>query len=136
MTMDQPYPAADSDSAPFWAGCAAGQLLIANCASCQQRSLYLRGHCPHCGADEPARQEASGQGTIYACTTVHRAPAAFRDEAPYVVALVELAEGPRIMARIDQGNGGEPRIGAPVTVDFRPGPADFSYPWFVLTEAG
>jgi uncharacterized protein len=135
MTMDQPYPAADSDSAPFWAGCAAGKLLIASCGTCQQRSLYLRGHCPHCGADEPARHEASGHGTIYAWTTVHRAPAAFKDEAPYVVALVELAEGPRIMARIDHGDDGEPRIGAPVTVDFRPGPAGFVYPWFALATA-
>jgi uncharacterized protein len=135
MTVDRPYPAADSDSAPFWAGCGAGKLLITCCQVCQHRSLYLRGHCPNCGISEPARQEASGQGTIYAWTRVFRAPAAFKDEAPYVVALVELSEGVRIMARIDLGEAGEPAVGARVTVDFRPGPAGFVYPWFVLTTA-
>jgi uncharacterized protein len=132
MTADRPYPGTDADSAPFWAACSEGRLVIASCPACQQRSLYLRQHCPRCGADRPPTMDASGRGTIYAWTEVVRAPAAFRDEAPYIVALVDLAEGARIMTRLDVADSGQVEVGAPVMVDFRPGPAGFTLPWFVL----
>ena len=132
MTAEHPYPSADADSAPFWAACGEGRLVIASCQACQHRSLYLRQHCPRCGAGHPSILVASGRGTVYAWTEVVKAPAAFREEAPYIVALVDLAEGVRIMTRLDVADSDQVRAGAQVIVDFRPGPVGFTFPWFVL----
>jgi uncharacterized OB-fold protein len=129
-----PYPVSDSDSAEFWAGCANGQLLISFCAACYRYFFYPRQHCPRCGNGTPTMRAVSGLGSIYAWTRVHRAPPAFRGEAPYVVALVDLDEGVRLMTRIDALGEAEPRVGARVHVQFRPGPGDFAFPWFVLGD--
>ena len=60
----------------------------------------------------------SGQGTIYSYTVVHRAPPGFAD-APYVVALVELAEGPRMMTRVIDVEPGSVEIGQKVELEIR-----------------
>lgn len=60
-----------------------------------------RGLCPHCWSDKLEWVESSGRGTVYSVTTVHRAPTpVFSSNTPYVIALVDLDEGPRMFANV------------------------------------
>ncbi len=70
------------------------------CGACDAAIFYPRSICPVCGTPDPAWQVSSGEGVVHACSVIHRAPPAHKDEAPYVVALVDLAEGFRMMSRI------------------------------------
>lgn len=69
------------------------------CPGCQARWAFRRTFCPRCGRPGPDDCQASGDGVVHAVTTVARAPTEeFRALAPYVIVLVDLVEGPRIMA--------------------------------------
>ncbi len=98
--MEKPYPVPDVETAPFWDGVAAGRLDIQRCRSCRRHVFYPRSLCPHCGGLDLEWVTASGKGTVYSFTVVHRAPAEFQAEAPYVVAMVELEEGVRMLTRL------------------------------------
>jgi uncharacterized OB-fold protein len=60
--------------------------------------------------------EAGGAGVVHAFTVVHRAPAEYRSEVPYVVALVDLDEGVRMMTRLVEVEPDTVRVGMPVEV--------------------
>ncbi len=76
---------------------AQGRFEIQKCADCGKHVFYPRVICPHCGADKLDWVAASGAATIYSTTVVRRKPEAGGD---YNVALVDLAEGPRMMSRV------------------------------------
>lgn len=70
------------------------------CEFCAHRQYFERAFCASCGSAEVVTQEAAGIGTVYAATLVHRAatPEA-RAHVPYMIVLVDMAEGFRIMAQ-------------------------------------
>jgi len=117
-----PRPAPDGDTRPYWEGVARGELRIQRCEACGQYVFYPRSICPHCHSDRLTWVTSSGQGTIYSYTVVHQAFGPFAGEPPFVVALVELAEGVRMLTRIVGADGSrvpiEIAIGAPVRVTF------------------
>ena len=76
---------------------AQGRFEIQKCAGCGKHVFYPRVLCPHCGADKLGWTAASGAGTVYSTTVVRRKPEAGGD---YNVALIDLAEGPRMMSRV------------------------------------
>lgn len=74
-------------------------LLIQRCPACAARWYFRRGFCPHCGAEAVVDEPARGTGTVYSATLVARAPTdAWRALAPYMIVLVDLDEGVRVMA--------------------------------------
>ncbi|HEX6779789.1 MAG TPA: OB-fold domain-containing protein, partial [Ktedonobacterales bacterium] len=75
-----------------------------------------------------------GAGTIYSYTVVHQAYGAFAGDVPFVVALVELQEGVRMMTRITDSAPETVRIGAPVHVVFEQINDELTLPYFALTE--
>lgn len=93
-------------------------LLLTRCTTCTTVRWYPRSHCPQCGARESETFPASGQGTIYTFTIVRRASGEFAAATPYVVAYVELAEGPRILTNIIDCDPEQIRIGQPATLTF------------------
>ena len=96
----KPLPEPDPVSGPYWSAAAEGRLLIQRCPGCGHRQFYPRALCLACGA-EPEWEEASGRGTVHTFTVVRQqGAAAFRDEAPYVVAMIDLEEGPRMMGNL------------------------------------
>jgi len=96
----KPLPAPDPLSAHYWEAAARGHLLIQRCPDCGQRQHYPRALCLRCGGT-PEWEEASGRGTVYTFTVVRQNGApGFVDETPYVVAMVELEEGPRLMGNV------------------------------------
>ena len=118
-------PIIDSASAPYWDAARQGRLLIAGCGACGKVHHYPRPFCPHCWSDDVRPVQASGTGTLYTYSTVYANDLPpFRDRLPYVAAIVELAEGPRVMTTIEGAAPDGLRVGMAVTASFRPVDAD------------
>ena len=97
----------------FWASAREGTLRVQSCSFCTALRFFPQRRCPSCLADGGDWIDLSGNGTVYSVSEVHRAPTKqLAGEAPYMIALVELDEGVRVMARIAPGT--LPEIGAPV----------------------
>jgi uncharacterized protein len=114
-------PIIDAASAPYWEAARQGRLLIAECAACSKVHHYPRPFCPFCWSDDVHPAQASGNGTLYTYSTVYvNDLAPFRDRLPYVAAIVELSEGPRVMTAIEGAGSEGLRVGMAVTASFRP----------------
>lgn len=126
----RPVPTPDVETLPFWEGAQAGRLKIQRCTACSHAIFYPRLVCPACMAEEPEWIDVLGQATIHALTTVHRTGAAFREDVPFAVALVDLAEGPRMMTRVLSDQPEALRIGDAVQVTFVEQPEGPPLPFF------
>ncbi|MGQ7279553.1 Zn-ribbon domain-containing OB-fold protein [Brevibacillus thermoruber] len=131
MAGQIPKPQIDNDSRPFWEAAQRGELLIQRCEACSQAIFYPRAICPHCFSERVSWITASGRGRIYSYTVVHRAFGPFAEETPFVVAIVELEEGVRMMTRI-KGDRGQVAIDKPVAVCFERVDEDLTLPYFTL----
>lgn len=88
----------------FWKACAAGELRYQRCDACKQPQFYPRPFCAKCGSPKLNWATSKGQGSVYAVTTVERAPTEdFRALQPYAIALIDLDEGFRMMAHAEIG---------------------------------
>ncbi|RAR59270.1 hypothetical protein C7401_111120 [Paraburkholderia unamae] len=99
IVIDQPRayaPRVTAFTRPFWDALRDGQLRTTRCEACSAYTFPPKPFCPHCWSRDVRWTELSGRGTLYSATTVHAAPAAFRELAPYRVGIVDLEEGPRI----------------------------------------
>jgi uncharacterized OB-fold protein len=96
--MPRHVPTPTPETEHFWEGTRAGELRLQRCTSCSQHYFPPRPWCPHCSSADVEVVEASGDATLYSYVIVHRGMPWM--EAPYVVAVVELAEGPRMMTNI------------------------------------
>jgi uncharacterized OB-fold protein len=103
--MDVPVgphrPTVDTDSESWWQAIQDRCLLINTCGACGQNSLYVRPFCPHCWSEDVTLTPASGRATLYTWSVIHQNAAPFDVHAPYVIAMVDLAEGPRLMTVIE-----------------------------------
>jgi uncharacterized protein len=111
--VTDPVPYGDALSAPFWEAARRHELVLQRCGACGTHQFYPRPFCIECSSDDVAWVPASGRGEIYALTTV-RIQTAPEFEPPYVVALVQLDEGPRMLGRITEP--GTCGIGSPVRI--------------------
>jgi len=120
-------------SEPYWQGCRDGVLRLQHCSGCGRYQFYPRNLCSHCSGRELVWRDASGRGRVATFTVVRRgvSPAY---EAPYIVALIDLAEGPRMMSWLVDTGPEDVVIGAPVTVDFEAWSDDVSMPVFRLEQ--
>lgn len=110
MAIPEIYP----EHKEYWEACGQGKLLIKYCASCRKYHYYPRLICPFCQSDQTVWKEAKGTGVIYTFSIMRRAK-----PGPYVIAYVELDEGPRIMTNIVDCDLESLEIGQPVNVVFK-----------------
>jgi uncharacterized OB-fold protein len=104
---------------PFWEATGEGRFLIQRCGSCAAAAFYPRPACPSCGSGELGWEEASGDATVHTFTVARRSThPAFAGQEPYVVAIVELAEGPRVTTSIVDCPPDDVRVGMPVRLTF------------------
>jgi uncharacterized OB-fold protein len=122
----------DSDSRPYWEGLAEGELRIQRCRNCTKAVFYPRAICPHCYSDQLEWITASGKGTIYTYTVAHQAFGPFAEDVPFVIALVELEEGVRMLSRIIDAPRERVTIGAAVSVTFADVGEGLTLPYFRL----
>jgi uncharacterized protein len=114
----RPAPVADADSAPYWSAAHEGRLVVQRCESCGKHQLYGRALCKFCGGNV-TWVAASGRGTVFTFTVIRQNYSRpFRDWVPYVVALVDLEEGPRVMTNIVGCLPDDVVIGMPVVARF------------------
>jgi uncharacterized OB-fold protein len=132
---EKPLPEIDADSAPFWRGTLEKRLMLPHCRECGRAHFPPRAICPHCHADAIEWKRASGEGTIYTYTVARRAAGpAFEEDVPYVVALIDLAEGPRMMSNVIADDVGQVAIGAAVRVVFERASDAITLPKFELAS--
>jgi uncharacterized OB-fold protein len=96
----KPLPKPTPTSRPFWDAAKRHELTIQRCGACKSYVYYPRDRCPKCFADQLEWQRVSGRGRVYSYTVVRRASARSFGDAPYVLAIVELDEGPRMTSNI------------------------------------
>ena len=125
----RPLPVPTPETAHFWEGTKHGELRLQRCRACAHNYFPPQPFCPACGSDDVEIIRASGRGFLHSYVINHRAAPGF--EVPYVIAVVELDEGPRLLTNLV---GVEPDPDAlpldlPVEVDFE-AVGEFMLPWF------
>ena len=134
MSTEKPLPVIDHDSAPYWQAAHEGRLDIPLCGDCGKHHFYPRAICPYCHSDNLNFDTVSGRGEVHTFTIARRpAGPAFADDVPYVVALIELEEGPRMMSRIQTDDPEKVHIGAKVEVTFVKASDEITFPYFTMT---
>lgn len=115
-TLPVPTPPVTPETQPFWDATAEGRLVLPRCRACQTIIWYPRAICPNCHAMDVEWIEASGRGSIYSFTVVRRG--GYARGTDYVLAYVELDEGPRIMTNIVDWSPDDLSCGQAVEVVF------------------
>ncbi len=94
-------PDIDAFARRYWDAAAEGRLLLRHCRACARPHHYPREFCPYCWSEDVEWVRASGRATLYTWSVVHRNDLPpFGDRVPYVAAVVDLAEGPRMMTEV------------------------------------
>ena len=127
-----PIPVPTPETRPFWEAARRHELSIQRCRACGRHVFYPRAACPHCFAADLEWRRVSGRGTLHTFTVVHRGQRGFPLAAPYVIAIVALDEGPRMMTNL-VGVDADParlRIGMPVEVVFEDVSPEIALPRF------
>lgn len=112
-------PTVTAETKPFFDAAREGRLKLVRCTACKSVIWYPRAICLDCGSQEVEWFEAGGQGVIYSFSVVRRgATPAFRDAGPYVLAYVELDEGPRVLTNIVESDIEQLHVGDRVEATF------------------
>jgi len=116
---------------PYWENARAGRLVTQRCRNCGRIWHPPLPACPHCHGTDIGWHEVSGAGTVYTYTVVrHATHAALADRVPYVIAIVELAEGPRLVTGIAGCAPEDVRVGMTVRACFREVADGVALPYF------
>lgn len=97
----KPVPKPNPETQPFWEGCAAGELRLQHCTTCDHVQFPPRRLCSNCLSEDVEWRQASGAGRVrsWSLVTAPGAPG-FEEEVPFVSALIELEEGPTMLSVI------------------------------------
>jgi uncharacterized OB-fold protein len=117
-TLPNPAPLVTQANKSFWAATADGRFQLQRCNECDTVLWFPRRHCPSCWTENVSTFNASGKGVIYSFTIIRKGAMAYKDSGPFVVAYVELAEGPRVMTNIVDCDVETVKVGMAVEVVF------------------
>ena len=131
---NKPLPRPTPWSKPFWEGCKRHELLIQRCKECQEHIFYPKIFCPSCFSSTLEWVKSSGRGKIYTYAAIYSyAPTEFSEEVPYIVAVVELEEGVRMMSNIVECKPEDVRCDMEVEVVFDDVTEEMTLPKFKPT---
>lgn len=117
--IDHPRPYASWETRGWWEGAGRSEVVIQRCASCGVTQHKPRGICASCLSSDIEHLVASGRGTVYTFTVTNQNQAkGFAEACPYVMAYVELEEGPRVLTNIVGCDPEQVEIGMAVVADF------------------
>jgi uncharacterized OB-fold protein len=127
-----PLPVPTPETRPFWDAARRHELCLQRCRTCGRYLFYPRVACPHCFGPELEWRRVSGRGTLHTFTVVHRGQRGFPLGPPYVIAIVELDEGVRLMTNLVDvaADPAAIRIGMPVEVVFEDVSPEIALPRF------
>lgn len=135
MTMDyvKPLPSLNDSNRPFWNAARDERLCMQRCKSCLHVRFPISHVCPRCLSYEFEWHDLSGRGVIYSYIVYHQVyNQAFKKDVPYNVALIQLAEGPRMYSNIVGVANDVPKVGDAVEVAFERITPDITLPRFKL----
>lgn len=124
-----PTPRPSQFSAPYWEGCARGELRFTRCRSCGASLADAPRVCHRCWSTDLVWQVSGGRGTVYSWTVVWR-PQTPAFVVPYVPAIIELAEGFHLLSAVIGCRVDEVREGLEVAAEFHPCGDDQFLPYF------
>jgi hypothetical protein len=113
-----PAPKVTTTNAAFWAATAEGRFTLQRCPACGLVIWFPRRTCPQCWTEDIESFAASGRGSVYSFTVVRKGSGAYKDAAPFVVAYVELEEGPRVLTNITGCDPADVTVGMAVEVEW------------------
>jgi uncharacterized OB-fold protein len=116
--LPTPAPMVTTTTKEFWSGTARGEFLLQQCTACDLVIWFPRSHCPECATTDLPTFRASGKGVVYSHTVIRKVGNEYKDAVPFVVAYVELDEGPRIMTNIVECDPNEVKVGMRVEMVF------------------
>lgn len=128
--LPSPPPVTNPDTVRFWRHTTQSRLVLDGCESCGALVFYPRPFCPACGGGTLVERRMSGLGTVYTHTTVGRGAGPYSGVGAYVLAYVELEEGPRLMTNLAGVACDDVRVGMAVEVVFTPASDHASLPRF------
>lgn len=115
----KPLPKPSKWSKPFWDGAKQHKLLLKKCRNCGHIDHPPYLYCTNCSSEDCDWVEASGKGTLYAfAVNTYGVPFPFMEDLPYVVALIDLPEGPRMISNVVECDPKELRNGMELEVIF------------------
>lgn len=123
LDVSKPLPAITAEAKPFWDAAARQKLMIQRCQDCNAWVWTPRPSCNECGSEKVEWTQMSGKGEVYSFTVIRQvvgraASKAFEPDIPYVIAWVDLAEGPRLITNIIGCPVEDVKLGMKVTVQF------------------
>lgn len=127
--IPKPTPAPTPLTEPFWGSAKRRRLQLPRCSRCEAFHYPPEKYCPRCLHDELVWTDVSGKGTLYSYTVVHQKyHPAF--ETPYNVAVVELAEGPRMVTNVIGCENDALRVGMALVLDYEDADDEITLPKF------
>lgn len=128
----KPIPVPSVESRPYWTGLNEGRLQLPKCRSCSHCWFPPSLLCPSCNSDDFSWEPSTGQGKVFSFVVFHRVyHPSFADEVPYVVALIELEEGPRLISNLIGIDADQVQCEMPVQISFDKITNDITLPKFV-----
>ena len=129
--IQKPIPQPSVETKRYWEGCKRHELWLPYCPQCAEYFFYPRSFCPRCFNWEIEWRQASGRGTLYTYAIQYR-PQAPGFQPPYVTAMVQLEEGPRLMTNLVEVEPDPEQIHCdmPVEVVFEDVSDEISLPMF------
>ena len=128
--LPTPEPPITPETEQFWDATCEDVLLLTLCSDCGDTFHYPRARCPHCASSDTEWINASGRGTIYSYTVTRKTGGEYANATPFVLAYVELDEGPRIMTNIVDHDLNDIEVGQRVKVRFHEIDEDHRLPRF------
>lgn len=131
-----PLPVLTEETRPFWESCKENVMKMQRCSHCSKFRFPPSVICPFCSSMDYSWQPVSGEGNLFSYVTFHRLyHKAFTSLLPYVVVLVELNEGPRMISRLSNSGAYESlNCGSKVRVCFEKLNEDLTLPLFELVD--
>lgn len=135
LDVRKPLPAITTEAKPFWDAAAQQRLIIQRCQDCKAWVWTPRPSCNECGSEKVEWTQVSGEGEIYSFTVIRQvvgraASKAFERDIPYVIAWVDLDEGPRLITNIVGCPVENVKLGMKVSVQFEQASKDVWLPKF------
>jgi uncharacterized protein len=131
----KPLPQITTEAKPFWDAAAQQKLAMQRCLDCYAYIWTPRPACYECGSERLEWSQFSGRGEIYSFTVIRQivgraASKAFGPDIPYVVAWIDLEEGPRMISNVIGCPVEDVQIGMKVSVEFEQQSAELWLPKF------
>ena len=131
MAYEKPLPVINEDNAAYWEYAREHQLRMQKCANCGHIRFPVSIVCPRCHSLETEWTRLSGKGKVYSYIIYRQAyHPAYKDDIPYVVAIIQLDEGPRMESNLTDCRLDDIKIGMPVKLYFDDVTEEISLPKF------